>query len=94
MLFSKNLLFLVFVLIIVSCKQIEKDQLIQEKDQDLPNVIFILADDLGYGGFSYPIVIDPKEGEASGTLYDMANDPKEVKILFKKYPEKVTALIE
>ncbi|WP_020528751.1 sulfatase family protein [Flexithrix dorotheae] len=52
---------------------------------------------LGSGGFSKPSTIEPKEGEAPGTLYDMENDPEEQNNLYDLHPEivkELTALIE
>ncbi|MEM1134781.1 MAG: arylsulfatase [Bacteroidota bacterium] len=36
-----------------------------------------LIEGLGSGGFSEPVTLQPEEGEPSGQLYDMANDPEE-----------------
>ncbi len=47
---------------------------------------------LGSGGFSEPASIEPTEGEAPGTLYDMKNDSREQNNLYKEYPEIVKEL--
>ncbi|MDO5968706.1 sulfatase-like hydrolase/transferase [Flavivirga aquimarina] len=47
---------------------------------------------LGSGGFTKPKSIKPKANEASGTLYDMVNDPEEKNNLYKDYPEVVKEL--
>jgi arylsulfatase A-like enzyme len=47
---------------------------------------------LGSGGFSVPVNLPPKEGEAPGTLYDLNNDPGEQTNLYQKYPEVVKEL--
>jgi arylsulfatase A-like enzyme len=47
---------------------------------------------LGSGGFTKPKSLEPKEGEAPGTLYDMVNDPKEENNLYDKHPEVVEEL--
>lgn len=49
---------------------------------------------LGSGGFSDPKIIEPKEGDAPGTLYNMDEDPKEENNLYLKYPEVVKNLSE
>lgn len=47
---------------------------------------------LGSGGFSNPKSIKPKKGEATGTLYDMINDPQEKNNLYSFHPEIVQTL--
>jgi arylsulfatase A-like enzyme len=47
---------------------------------------------LGSGGFTNPKSIQPKEGEAKGTLYDMSKDVTEKNNLYKEYPEIVKEL--
>ncbi|GAA3638547.1 sulfatase-like hydrolase/transferase [Flavivirga jejuensis] len=47
---------------------------------------------LGSGGFSNPKSIKPKDGEASGTLYDMISDPEEKNNLYNEHPEVVAEL--
>ncbi|MFB9057861.1 sulfatase-like hydrolase/transferase [Mariniflexile ostreae] len=47
---------------------------------------------LGSGGFTKPKTLEPKNGEAPGTLYNMAEDPKEENNLYKKHPEVVKEL--
>ncbi|MDO6736283.1 hypothetical protein Q4548_00280 [Wenyingzhuangia sp. 2_MG-2023] len=47
---------------------------------------------LGSGGFTKPKDIEPKPNEASGTLYDMINDPEEKNNLYKEHPEVVAEL--
>lgn len=51
-----------------------------------------LTPHLGSGGFSTPNLIVPKPGEASGTLYDLENDPREQNNLYKQHPEVVQDL--
>ncbi|MEQ8556494.1 MAG: arylsulfatase [Cyclobacteriaceae bacterium] len=47
---------------------------------------------LGSGGFTDPATIEPNEGEAPGTLYDMEKDPMEKNNLYMQYPEIVKEL--
>ncbi len=47
---------------------------------------------LGSGGFSIPALVNPKEGEPSGQLYNMKNDPGEQNNLFAQQPETVENL--
>jgi arylsulfatase A len=47
---------------------------------------------LGSGGFSKPEKIVPKEGEASGQLYNLKDDPSETKDLYQQFPEKAEEL--
>ena len=51
-----------------------------------------LIEGLGSGGFSTPVIIQPKPGEATGQLYNLDDDPSETKNLFLQYPEKVKEL--
>jgi arylsulfatase A-like enzyme len=46
----------------------------------------------GSAGFSKPRVIKPKPGEATGQLYNLADDPSESKNLFLDQPETVERL--
>jgi arylsulfatase A-like enzyme len=47
---------------------------------------------LGSGGFSKPTIIEPNPNEASGTLYDIINDPEEKNNLYNEHPKIVEAL--
>jgi arylsulfatase A-like enzyme len=47
---------------------------------------------LGSWGFSEPQIIEPKEGEAPATLYDMENDIQEQNNLYFEHPEIVDEL--
>jgi len=47
---------------------------------------------LGSGGFSKPEVIQPKEGEAPGQLFNLKEDPSETKDLYLQFPGKVAEL--
>ncbi|MEP0366331.1 MAG: sulfatase-like hydrolase/transferase [Cyclobacteriaceae bacterium] len=47
---------------------------------------------LGSGGFSSPSVIQPKEGEATGTLFDMEVDPEEKNNLYLQHQDIVLQL--
>jgi arylsulfatase A-like enzyme len=47
---------------------------------------------LGSGGFSNPKSIEPKQGEAPGTLFDLESDPRETDNLYFDHPEIVTEL--
>lgn len=49
---------------------------------------------LGSGGFTEPKIIIPKEGEATGTLYDIEKDPQEKNNLYQQYPDVVKELSE
>ena len=46
----------------------------------------------GSGGFSAPVRIEPKEGEARGQLYNMAQDPRETRNVYLEYPDIVARL--
>lgn len=48
--------------------------------------------ELGSGGFTKPLSIEPKPNETPGTLYDMINDPEEKNNLYKEHPEIVEEL--
>lgn len=47
---------------------------------------------LGSGGFSTPKTIEPNEGDAPATLFDVENDPKEENNLYNENPEIVEEL--
>lgn len=47
---------------------------------------------LGSGGFSKPETIQPQEGEASGQLFNLKEDPMEEKNLYLRFPGKVEEL--
>ncbi|MCG9792298.1 sulfatase-like hydrolase/transferase [Flavobacterium algicola] len=49
---------------------------------------------LGSGGFTKPKTLEAKNGEAPGTLYDMAKDPQEENNLYKQHPEVVKELTQ
>ena len=49
---------------------------------------------LGSGGLSKPRFIEPKPNEASGTLYNIINDPEEKHNLYNEHPEIVKALAQ
>ena len=46
----------------------------------------------GSGGFSKPVLVEPKPGEPIGQLYDLANDPSETVNLYNEKPEIVEEL--
>ncbi|MCM8543430.1 MAG: arylsulfatase [Lentisphaeraceae bacterium] len=47
---------------------------------------------IGSGGFSKPKFVKPKQGEASGQLYNLEKDPSETKNVFSDHPEIVSEL--
>jgi arylsulfatase A-like enzyme len=47
----------------------------------------------GSGGFSIPIVVEPKIGEPAGQLYNLAEDPSETNNLYNERPELVKELL-
>ena len=47
----------------------------------------------GSGGFSIPVVIEPKEGEPIGQLYNLKDDPSETNNLYNDKPEVVKELL-
>ncbi|NEW83987.1 MAG: sulfatase-like hydrolase/transferase [Mariniphaga sp.] len=47
---------------------------------------------LGSGGFSVPKLVVPNKGDATGTLYDIENDPQEKNNLYKENQAVVTEL--
>jgi arylsulfatase A-like enzyme len=51
-----------------------------------------LIKSLGSGGFSKPEILEPKDGEALGQLFNLKNDPSETTNLYLQYPEKVEVL--
>jgi arylsulfatase A-like enzyme len=51
-----------------------------------------LTTSLGSGGFSQPQAVEPKEGQAPQTLYNLANDPGETMNLYLAHPEVVKEL--
>lgn len=51
-----------------------------------------LIEKRGSGGFSIPAVIEPKEGEAEGQLYNLAEDPSETTNLYNEKPELLKEL--
>lgn len=51
-----------------------------------------LIEKRGSGGFSIPAVIEPKEGEAEGQLYNLAEDPSETTNLYNEKPEVLKEL--
>ncbi|MCM4167122.1 N-acetylgalactosamine-6-O-sulfatase [Arenibacter antarcticus] len=52
-----------------------------------------LIEKRGSGGFSIPIVVEPKAGEPVGQLYNMVEDPSETNNLYNKKPELVRELL-
>jgi len=46
----------------------------------------------GSGGFTAPREIEPAEGEPTGQLYHLTNDPSETKNLWLEHPEVVRRL--
>jgi arylsulfatase A-like enzyme len=52
-----------------------------------------LIDKRGSGGFSIPVVVDPKVGEPVGQLYNLAEDPSETNNLYNEEPELVKELL-
>ncbi len=51
-----------------------------------------LTTQLGSGGFTDPKLIEPKPGEAPGTLYDVESDPEEKVNVYTEHPEVVNEL--
>lgn len=51
-----------------------------------------LIEGLGSGGFSEPVYIEPKPGEASGQLFNLKDDPSETNDLYLEKPEIVKML--
>ena len=47
---------------------------------------------LGSGGFTKPETIQPKEGEATGQLFNLKDDPSETKNIYLQFPVKVEEL--
>ena len=52
-----------------------------------------LIDKRGSGGFSIPVVVEPKVGEPVGQLYNLAEDPSETNNLYNEEPELVKELL-
>ena len=52
-----------------------------------------LIDKRGSGGFSIPVVVEPKSGEPVGQLYNLAEDPSETNNLYNEEPELVKELL-
>jgi arylsulfatase A len=52
-----------------------------------------LIEGRGSGGFSVPVIIEPKEGEPIGQLYNLNEDPAEINNLYNEDPEKVKELL-
>ena len=52
-----------------------------------------LIEKRGSGGFSIPVVVEPKEGEPIGQLYNIAEDPSETNNLYNENPELVKELM-
>ena len=52
-----------------------------------------LMEKQGSGGFSIPVVIEPKEGEPIGQLYNLKDDPSETNNLYNDKPEVVKELL-
>ncbi len=51
-----------------------------------------LIEGLGSGGFTVPKEIEPKAGQSTGQLYNLATDPHEDHDVYTQYPEKVKEL--
>ena len=51
-----------------------------------------LIEGLGSGGFSEPVLIEPKPGEAPGQLFNLKEDPSETVDLYRQEPEIVKKL--
>lgn len=51
-----------------------------------------LIEGLGSGGFSEPVYIEPKPGEALGQLFNLKEDPSETVDLYQQEPEIVKKL--
>ncbi|MFT7161989.1 MAG: arylsulfatase A [Bacteroidia bacterium] len=52
-----------------------------------------LIEGRGSGGFSVPVIIEPKKGEPIGQLYNLNEDPAETNNLYNEDPEKVKELL-
>ena len=52
-----------------------------------------LIEKRGSGGFSEPVLIEPKKGEPIGQLYNLAEDPSEKINRYNEQPEKVKELL-
>jgi arylsulfatase A len=52
-----------------------------------------LIENLGSGGFSKPVFIEPNQGETIYSLFNMDEDISETNNLSNKYPEIVKGLI-
>lgn len=52
-----------------------------------------LIEKRGSGGFSEPVVVEPKAGEPIGALYNMAEDPSETNNLYNEKPRLVMELL-
>lgn len=51
-----------------------------------------LIEGLGSGGFTVPKEVEPKAGQPTGQLYNLATDPHEDHDVYTQYPEKVKEL--
>lgn len=47
---------------------------------------------LGSGGFTEPVIVQPKPGEPTGQLYNLLDDPEETNNRYTEFPEKVEQL--
>lgn len=52
-----------------------------------------LIEKRGSGGFSVPAIVEPKEGEPIGQLYNLNGDPEETQNLYNDKPEVVMELL-
>ena len=52
-----------------------------------------LIEKRGSGGFTAPQIVEPKDGEPIGQLYNMAEDPSETKNLYNEKPDLVKELL-
>ena len=52
-----------------------------------------LIEKRGSGGFSEPVIVEPKAGEPIGALYNMADDPSETQNLYNERPGLVKELL-
>src|SRR5690606_37373076 len=52
-----------------------------------------LIEKRGSGGFSEPVVVEPKAGEPVGALYNMVEDPSETHNLYNEKPQLVKELL-
>jgi arylsulfatase len=83
----RTVLLICVLVILVQCSSDRKENSIEQESAQPPNIIVILADDVGFSD------IGPYGGEINTPNLDLAEDPTELNNLIYSYPERKQELV-